>query len=208
MAEALEILLPKLIAGRAEFAIINHGSKDQLLKKLPERLHGYKSLSRIRKLGVLVLVDRDDDDCLMLKNKLDQIAWRPGLTTKSNPKADGTFQVVNRIVIEELEAWFFGDIPALHAAYPKIPLSLGQQQKYRDPDAIRGGTWESLKQVLTKAGYFKEMDRLPKIEVARRIAPHMNLAANRSTSFHTFKQGLEALLALSVPGKSMECLRG
>lgn len=50
------------------------------------------------------------------------------------------FQVLNRLAIEELEAWFFGDVAALHSAYPRVPSTLGRRSRYRDPDAIRGGT--------------------------------------------------------------------
>ena len=41
-------------------------------------------------------------------------------------------------LIEELEAWFFGDIAAIHAAYPRISIHLGGRANYRDPDAITG----------------------------------------------------------------------
>jgi len=50
------------------------------------------------------------------------------------------FQVINRIAIEELEAWFFGDWPAMCAAYPKLDASVPKRAGLRDPDAIKGGT--------------------------------------------------------------------
>ena len=54
-----------------------------------------------------VVVDRDSDDCHKLKNKLEDIAKEAGLTTRTS--AGSKWQVVNRIVVEELEAWYFGD---------------------------------------------------------------------------------------------------
>jgi hypothetical protein len=33
---------------------------------------------------------------------------------------------LNRIAVEELEAWFFGDIEALRAVYPKLSATLGR----------------------------------------------------------------------------------
>ena len=193
MRETLQVLLPRLIAGRAEWKVIDHGSKARLLRDLPQRLRGYRGMAQTMDLRVLVLVDRDRDDCTVLKARLEDMAARAGLGTRSAPDPTGLFHVVNRIVVEELEAWFFGDLPALRTVYPKVSQTLGAKPGYRDPDAIRGGTWEALHRALRQAGYFG--DHLPKIELARAVAPHMNLENNRSTSFHAFRQGLESLLA-------------
>jgi len=95
---------------------------------------------------------------------------------------------LNRISIEELEAWFFGDVEALHGAYPKIPLSLATRLKYHNPDAIQGGTWEELEKELQRKGYFH--GGLAKIEAAKAISAHMDPARNRSKSFQVFRDGL------------------
>ena len=170
--------------------IIDHGSKSHLMKNLPKRLDGYAHVDR-SVIRVLVLVDRDDSDCRELKNQLEEMAARYNLPTKSKPGADGHFLVVNRIVIEELEAWFFGDIDALRAAFPRIQDTLGKEAAYRHPDTIAGGTWEALHKVLSRAGYYKQ--GLPKIEVAQKIACHMEPSRNRSPSFQAFWLGLQAL---------------
>lgn len=200
MEAFLRGILPRLIADRAEWKIINHGSKDRLLKNLPTRLQSYRGTAGIMDLGVLILIDRDDDDCKRLKNDLEQMALSRGLATKTSPTRDGLFHVVNRIVIEELEAWFFGDVAAMRETYPRIPETLGESRNYRNPDAIRGGTWEALHREMKGAGYFK--DNFPKIEVARAISPFMNPEANRSPSFQAFRQGLEALISPRVIGKT------
>ena len=59
------------------------------------------------------------------------------------------------------------------------------------PDAIAGGTWEAFERVLRQAGYFG--GGLPKIEVAREMAKHMDPARNTSASFGQFVQGLATL---------------
>lgn len=99
--------------------------------------------------------------------------------------------VLFRIVIEELEAWFLGDVPALCRAYPRLPTSLGQQDGYRDPDAIRG-TWEALERVLRKHGYHRK--GLAKYVAAGDVAPHMDVDNNRSRSFQVFRDGLRRLV--------------
>lgn len=67
------------------------------------------------------------------------MAVAAGLQSKCAPQGQ-VFQVVNRIAVEELEAWFFGDWSALQAAYPRVPATIPQKARFRDPDAIVGGT--------------------------------------------------------------------
>ena len=69
-------------------------------------------------------------------------------------------------------------------------MMLLYKKKYRDSDAIRGGTYEALEHLLKKAGYYG--DNLPKREVAQNIAQHMEPSRNRSKSFQVFVEGLKA----------------
>lgn len=190
MEAALEQLLPKLL-GDIEFQIIRFQCKDDLLKKSPERLRGYASWLPAN-WRILVLVDRDDDDCIVLKAELENMAAAAGLLTKTAADNGQCFQVVNRIAIEELEAWFFGDWSAVEAAYPRVPATLPQKAGFRDPDAVAGGTWEALERVLKKAGYFST--GLRKVELARSVAVHMNPPNNTSRSFQIFAGAVTATL--------------
>lgn len=61
----------------------------------------------------------------------------------------------------------------------------------RDPDAIPGGTWETLDRILRQAGYYPS--GMPKIEVARRVASFMDPNASSSRSFQVFRDGLRNL---------------
>ena len=101
--------------------------------------------------------------------------------------------MLNRIAVEELEAWFFGDVQAIHQAYEKIPITLARKSAYRDPDAIKGGTWEAMERELQKAGYFK--GGLAKIKAARAISANMEPSRNRSRSFQVFRQGLLSIIS-------------
>jgi hypothetical protein len=190
MEAALELLLPKLL-GDIEFQIIRFQCKDDLLKKAPERLRGYASWLPAN-WRILVLVDRDDDDCIALKAELENMAAVAGLLTKTAADNGQCFQVVNRIAIEELEAWFFGDWSAVRAAYPRAPETLPQKAGFRDPDAVAGGTWEALERVLKKAGYFST--GLRKVELSRSVAVHMNPPNNTSRSFQKFAGAVTAAL--------------
>ena len=185
----LENILPKMLSAETSFAVRPFRGKPDLLKNLPARLKGYRQIPNYQ---VVVLVDRDNDDCQELKTNLEAVARDIGLVTKSSVfSCDQSFQVLNRIAIEELEAWFFGDVKALVTAYPGVPVSLGSKAKYRDPDAITGGTAEALEKVLQRAGYHQ--GRLEKVKAARDISLHMNPALNRSRSFQVFCEGLSCM---------------
>lgn len=191
MEAALELLLPKLM-NDVDFEIRRFQCKDDLLKNLPNRLRGYSTWLPAS-WAILVLVDRDDDDCQVLKQTLENMAATAGLVSKTNAGNDNCFQVANRIAIEELEAWFFGDWAAVQAAYPRVPATIPKKAGYRDPDGILGGTWEALERILKKAGYFKT--GLRKMECARTVAQHMEPTRNTSQSFRVFIGAVSAAVA-------------
>jgi hypothetical protein len=183
--EALRPLLPHLL-GSTTFRLYRHQGKDDLLAKLTDRLRAYASWLPAD-WRVLVLVDRDDDSCLRLKERLEDAARAARLPTRSN-RTRGRYSVINRIAVEELEAWFFGDWYAVRRAFPRVPATTPGKAAYRNPDEIRGGTWEALEREMKRAGYFPA--GLPKIEFARAVAPHMDAARNTSGSFGVFRDAL------------------
>lgn len=186
MEVLLNHMLPKFL-GTTSFRIYHHQCKDELLKYLPDRLRGY-SRWLPPNWRIVVAVDRDNEECHELKNKLEMIAQEAGLVTRS--QAHGRpYAVVNRLVIEELEAWYFGDWRAVRAAYPRVPLTVPKKVKYRDPDHISGGTWEAFERVLQRSGYFK--GGLRKIEAANAIGPHMTPGSNASRSFKIFRKAFK-----------------
>jgi hypothetical protein len=190
--EALRRLLPKITKDRGRANVLNLGSKYKLLKSLPSRLAAYRQrIERGEQLRIVVLVDRDDDNCENLKGNLEKMARDVALPTKTSPDATGCFRVLNRIVIEELESWFIGDPAALQKAFGGLPRIDASSGIFRNPD--NGGSWEALHRFLKKHGIYKSS--FPKIEAARRIAPHMDITANRSKSFQAFVSGIEAMLA-------------
>lgn len=191
MEAALRLLLPKIL-GDLSFEIYPHQCKDELLLRLPQRLRGYGQRCRSDAwfrdhCRIVVVMDRDDDDCARLKRRLEKMANDASLATRSRPRS-GAYIVVNRLAIEELEAWYFGDWEAVQSAYPRVSATIPSQAKYRDPDEIAGGTWEAFQRVLQKAGYFS--NGLRKIEAARSVAAHIQPSRNISPSFCTFRDAL------------------
>ena len=187
LESALTQLLPKILPSTVTFKIHAFRGKDDLICKLPNRLKGYQAWLP-PDWKIVILIDEDREDCLKLKKQLENIAILAGLITKSSCQKNKSFQVLNRIVVEELEAWFFGDVEAICQAYPKVSANLANQQPYRDPDAIKGGTWEALERVLRRAGYHQ--GGLEKYKASSEISKYMNPESNRSKSFQVFCQGL------------------
>lgn len=132
---------------------------------------------------IVVIVDQDRDDCQELKNKLCDAS---SIVTEQKGNI-----VLNRIAVEELESWFLGDVPAIRAKYERIPASLSQKAKYRNPDTITGGTWEELDRILKKYGY---PTGLQKIDFAEKVSPYMDVDNNLSKSFQVFRDGLRAIV--------------
>jgi hypothetical protein len=191
MEAFLTKLLPKLVTNGTTFIIHTHQGKHDLLRKLESRLRAYaKWLPETAR--IIVLVDRDKDDCLALKQKLESCAQAAGLSTRTSAGGD-KWRVLNRIAIEELEAWYFGNWAAVKSAFPRVSATVVNRAAYRQSDAITGGTWEAFERVLMRSGYFAGGMR--KVETAMEIGEHFDHAACVSPSFNKFRDGLTEAVA-------------
>jgi hypothetical protein len=179
MEACLQGLLPRLIPDRT-FQIQVFQGKQDLLSKLPARLKAYKRwLPADHRL--IALVDRDQEDCCQFKDRMEAAASAAGFICGT---ASSSWQVVNRIAVEELEAWYFGDWVAVRSAYPKVTLRTDRQSSYADPDAISGGTWEAFERILQRHGYFTT--GLRKIEAGRTLGALIDWRRSKSASFKIF----------------------
>lgn len=109
----------------------------------------------------------------------------------TSDRRDGQWMVASRIAIEEVESWFIGDAVALAVAFPGFPGDIGLRAPFRDPDAVKGGTSEALERELKKSGHMSS--GLRKVEVAHRVAPHLDPDRNRSKSFRVFWETLKSI---------------
>jgi hypothetical protein len=178
----LRALLPRLLPQERTFEVHPFQGKGDLLAKLEARLRGYAAWMP-DDWRIMVVVDRDGDDCRALKRRLEDMAESAGLRTRTRHGA-ADWQVVNRIAIEELEAWYFGHWPAVKAAYPRVPPNVPNQRGFRNPDAIAGGTWEAFERVMQRHGYFQ--GGLTKLEAARNIGAKVDPTGGSSSSFRLF----------------------
>jgi hypothetical protein len=186
MEAFLEALLPSVLGEKATFRVYPHQCKDDLIKHLPSRLIGYGSWLPDQ-WRIVVVVDCDNDECTVLKQQLEDIVDKAGLRSRAR-FAHRPWQIVTRVAIEELEAWYFGDWVAVRQIYPRVNPSIPAQALYRNPDSIRGGTWEAFERCLQRAGYFK--GGLRKIEAARLLGKAIDPYQNRSPSFVSFRDAI------------------
>ena len=182
MEAFLQSCLDRMLPPDCSFQIHAFQGKHALLKNIHNRLQGYRRW-RPPNTRIVIVVDRDSEDCHALKERLENAASQSGLQTRTQAK-DVSWEVVNRIAIEELEAWYFGDWKAVRCAFPRVSRDIPRKVPYRDPDAIQGGTWEAFERILKRGGYFRT--GLRKAEAARAIASYIEPTRTTSRSFANF----------------------
>jgi hypothetical protein len=186
-AEAfLAASLPRLLEDVATFTIHAHQGKSDLLGKLESRLRGYAKWLPDN-ARIVVLVDRDDTDCKTLKAAMEQVATAAGLPTRATSGVQ-PWRVVNRIAVEELEAWYFGAWESVRRAYPRLARNAIKKAALRHSDQIAGGTWEAFDRVMRGSGYFA--GGLRKVEAANAIGNFFDHADCSSPSFITFRNAI------------------
>nr|VFK29029.1 MAG: protein of unknown function (DUF4276) [Candidatus Kentron sp. MB]VFK31464.1 MAG: protein of unknown function (DUF4276) [Candidatus Kentron sp. MB]VFK74642.1 MAG: protein of unknown function (DUF4276) [Candidatus Kentron sp. MB] len=203
---ALDILVPKIIGDGHTFKVHSYKGigripkkltaksdpgKCTLLAKLPRLLKGYgKTLAgRGSDYSEAVIVVCDLDDKCLKAFRQDLLA----VLDACNPRPETRFC----IAIEEGEAWFLGDIPAVKAAYPKARDKVLDEY---ENDSICG-TWERLADAVFSGGaaaLTKKGGRgigAEKFRWAEKISPHMDVSNNASPSFVYFRDKLRKLCA-------------
>ncbi len=203
--KALDMLVPRIIGDDHTFSVHSYkgigripqnlaasrdANKRILLDQLPRLLRGYgKSFVKYppEYSAAVILVCDLDDKCLK--------AFRQELLNilnSCNPQPKTRFC----IAIEEGEAWFLGDIPAIKSAYPRAK---GAVLNAYENDSICG-TWE----ILADAVYYGGSTSLSakgwqaigaeKSQWAEKITPYMDVDNNASPSFRYFRGKLLELV--------------
>jgi hypothetical protein len=166
MRKLLEVILPKILPDDFERPlVITHSGKSDLAKSIPRKLRAWQEPND----KFVILHDQDGSDCVQLKTEL--------LSLCKNSKND----CLIRIVCNELESWFFGDLAAISLAYDRDYMQLGAKRKYRTPDNLSNAK-EELRKLIPE---------YQPISGAGRIAAHMDLDNNSSRSFNVFISGVK-----------------
>ncbi len=169
MKVLLDELLPRLLPQNIRFQIIPHQGKSDLEKSIPHKLKGWREPG----VSFIILLDNDNANCREVKRKLADLCVQ-------NDRQD----TLIRIVCQELESWYLGDLTAIGIAYQNNTLH-GKQSRnpYRTPDHI-----SNPKQILRRL-----VPAYDPITGAEKIAEHMDIVNNRSHSFHVFVDAVRNL---------------
>lgn len=154
-----------------------------LLDNLARVLKGYARTPGID--AVVVILDTDKRNCVEVLSELKTLVqqWCPALN------------VMFRLAVEEMEAWYLGDEPALLAAYPRVRKDV---LKRYVQDSICN-TWELLAEAIEPklSGPGTRIDWVTagtmKHEWAREIGSRMDVEKNTSISFCKLRDGLRKL---------------
>ncbi|MDY0134200.1 MAG: DUF4276 family protein [Atribacterota bacterium] len=172
MKVLLDGLLPRLFPGLIEhqhFLCIPHEGKSDLDKSIPRKLMSWHEPDA----RFVIVRDNDNADCIDIKARLQKLCT-----------AAGRPETLIRLVCQELESWYLGDLLALAAAYnqPKINTP-ALQKRYRVPDDWHKPSVEIKRHIAT----------FRKTSGARAMAQHLGTHENRSTSFNQFIQGVRRI---------------
>lgn len=201
--KALDILVPKIVGDAHTFIVhpykgigripknmrdTEDASKRILLDNLPKLLKGYgRTFAGYQNCKAAVILVCDLDNKCLKKFCAELF----GILRGCNPKPETRFC----IAIEEGEAWFLGDLPAVKAAYPRAKAAV--LNSYVN-DSICG-TWEKLADAVCQGGALAlsakgwQVVGSAKSKWAEEISPHMTLENSQSPSFCYFLRKMREL---------------
>lgn len=170
MKRLLDGLLPRLMPGweaGQHFLCVPHEGKSDLDRSVPRKLAAW----RVPGDRFVVLRDNDAAVCQEVKARLTRLC-----------AASGRADTLIRLVCQELEAWYLGDLDALAQAYddPRV-CTPALRRRFADPDA-----WDKPSVEVQRL-----LPAFQKGQAAHRMGQALRDAANnRSRSFLVFLAGV------------------
>lgn len=172
MQALLRAWLPRIFTGwvdEVHFKLVPHEGKTDLDLSIPRKLKSW----RIPGDRFVIVRDSDGADCINLKARLSKLA-------NDSDRPD----TLVRIVCQELESWYLGDLAALASAFENPALNNARLRKrFAAPDAWAKPSIE-LKRLVPQ---------FQKLGGARAMAAHLSPADHRSHSLQVFVNGVRAL---------------
>lgn len=147
--------------------VIRFEGRNDLERSIPVKLSRWRAPGPVR---FLILRDSDGGDCKALKEHLRRLLHGNAV---QNTRI--------RVVVEELEAWYFGEPQALAAAGYAAAATACRRAKFRRPDAIKS----------PKLAMRRPIGCEGQIALARRLAPWPHLTLNASPSYAHFVSALK-----------------
>lgn len=172
MKTLLDGFLPRIFSGwlpEIHFKCIPHQGKSDLDLSVPRKLNSW----RVPGDRFVVVRDNDNANCSDIKARYLSICH-----------AAGRPDTLVRLVCQELEGWYVGDLDALARAFGNPKLNTpALQKRFSDPD-----TWQKPSAELARL-----IPTFQKGSGARAMSLTLSDRHNRSKSFQVFVQGVQKL---------------
>lgn len=173
MRVLLDDWLPRLFPGWVDgrhFQCVPHEGKNDLDRSIPRKLAAW----RIPGDRFVIVRDNDNANCVDLKTRLEALCWQGGRP-----------ETLIRLVCQELESWYLGDLAALATAFDEPTADTAAHRKrYAHPDDWQRPSVEVKRLVPV----------FQKHSGARVMAQHLDPQNNRSKSLQAFVTGLRYVL--------------
>jgi hypothetical protein len=151
------------------FICVPHEGKTDLEGSFPRKLRAWREPNA----RFVVMRDNDGAPCIDLKARYSKMCADSG-----RPES------LVRLVCQELESWYLGDLQAIATAFGTHVDTDPLRKKFADPDHFNNACQE-LKRLVPA---------YQKMAGARTLAPHLDASRNRSRSFQTFVSGVERVI--------------
>ena len=167
MKDLLESWMPRQFPG-VEFLCIPHQGKSDLDKSIPRKLAAWQ----IPGDRFIIVRDNDGADCLAVKQRIHSLC-------KARP------DTLIRLVCQELEGWYLGDLAALAAAYPDSKVDTPKLRKrFSDPDQ-----WQKPSHEVERL-----VPEFQKRQAARKMGEQLDRDRNTSSSYLIFVAGIQRVV--------------
>lgn len=172
MKNLLDGLLPRLFPGwisGQHFLCIQHQGKSDLDTSIPRKLAAW----RLVQDRFVIVRDNDNADCVRVKKRLQFMC-----------ESSGRPDTLVRLVCQELESWYIGDLKALAQAYdnPKLDTP-ALRKRFANPDE-----WQKPSVELSRLE-----PSFQKGSGARAMAACLHESENQSHSFRVFIAGVRRI---------------
>ncbi len=166
--EMLRQFMPRLFPG-VSCSYRRFAGKGELLKRLEKVIRNHDD----SECHFVILCDRDQDDCLKLKKRIDSLCRQTGKYDRCRI----------RIACYELESWYLAqlDVVASHFGVPEL---VRRQNHYPNPDNAEKPS--KILERITRNNY-------QKIKGSRIMGQYLKSDVTRSTSFKNFIKLLRQL---------------
>lgn len=172
MKALLDDWLPRLFPGWTEgqhFQCIKHEGKSDLENSFPRKLRAWREPN----VRFVVVRDNDGANCADLKARYARLCLDAGRP-----------DTLIRLVCQELESWYLGDLTAVAEAFQVNVDTTPLQRRFARPDEYNNAKQELQRLV---PGY-------QKIGGSRKLAPYLDATRNRSASLQVFLSGLQRIV--------------